>query len=91
MADDELERAMRGWMLEEALRRLAPKHRVVLVAAHIEGRSYDDLAVELGIPIGTVKSRVFYGLRALRKTLTAMGWEDGDSDASRRPVVHRRR
>ena len=90
VAVDELDRAMRGWILEEALRRLAPEHREVLVGAHIEGRSYDDLAVELGVPVGTVKSRVFYGLRALRKILTAMGWDDGDTAPSRRPVVHRR-
>jgi RNA polymerase sigma-70 factor (ECF subfamily) len=75
-AVDELDRAMREWMLEEALRRLAPEHRFVLVGAHIEGRSYDDLAGEIGVPVGTVKSRVFYGLRALRNILTAMGWDD---------------
>ena len=76
-AVDELDRAVRGWILEEALRRLAPEHRFVLIGAHLEGRSYDDLAGELGVPVGTVKSRVFYGLRALRTTLTAMGWDDG--------------
>ncbi len=76
VAVDELDRAVRGWVLEEALRRLAPEHRYVLIAAHLEGRAYDDLARELGVPIGTVKSRVFYGLRALRTTLTAMGWDE---------------
>ena len=36
-------------------------------------RSRDDL----GIPAGTVKSRVYYGLRAMRSALEAQGWRDG--------------
>ena len=34
-------------------------------------------AYDLGIPAGTVKSRVYYGLRALRGALEAQGWRDG--------------
>ena len=75
-AVDDVDRAMGGWLLDEALGRLAPEHRSALVGAHVEGRPYDDLADELGVPVGTVKSRVFYGLQALRRTLVAMGWHD---------------
>jgi RNA polymerase sigma-70 factor (ECF subfamily) len=35
-----------------------------------------EVAAELGIPEGTVKSRVYYGLRALRVVLEEMGYED---------------
>ena len=33
--------------------------------------------LELGVPEGTVKSRVYYGLRAMREALEAQGWRDG--------------
>ena len=32
----------------------------------------------LGVPVGTVKSRVYYGLKALRLALEELGWVDGD-------------
>jgi RNA polymerase sigma-70 factor (ECF subfamily) len=32
--------------------------------------------MELGVPEGTIKSRVYYGLRALRNALEEMGYED---------------
>jgi len=40
-------------------------------------RARQDVALgELGIPEGTVKSRVYYALRALRLALEEMGWDD---------------
>src|SRR6266545_4136971 len=38
-------------------------------------RPYAEVAAELGVPEGTVKSRVYYALRALRLALEEMGWE----------------
>ena len=35
-------------------------------------RSYDEVATELGIPTSTLRSRVFYGLKALRVVLEEM-------------------
>ncbi|MGD0321182.1 MAG: sigma-70 family RNA polymerase sigma factor [Acidimicrobiales bacterium] len=72
---DEVERAMVGWQVEEAVRRLRTEHRQVLLETYYRGRSSRDVAVELGIPEGTVRSRLFYALRSLRVTLEEMGWE----------------
>ncbi len=73
--DDGTERLLRGWVVEEALRRLSAEHRAVLVETHLRDRPYAEVAAELGLPVGTVRSRVFYGLRALRVALDEMGVE----------------
>ena len=49
-----------------ALQTLSSAHREVLEQTYLRGRSVDEAAQALGIPPGTVKSRAFYGLRALR-------------------------
>ncbi|HXQ61255.1 MAG TPA: sigma-70 family RNA polymerase sigma factor [Acidimicrobiales bacterium] len=72
---DDLERAMVGWQVEEALRRLRPEHSQVLVETYYRGRSGREVALELGIPEGTVRSRLFYALQSLRLTLDEMGWD----------------
>lgn len=75
-AVEPLEQALLSWQVEEALRRLGEDHRRVLVETYYRGRPYAEVAAELGIPEGTVKSRVYYGLRALRVVLEEMGYED---------------
>jgi RNA polymerase sigma-70 factor, ECF subfamily len=72
---DDIDVALIGWQVEEALRRLKPEHRQVLVRTYFGQRSGGELAVELGIPEGTVRSRLFYALKSLRLTLDEMGWE----------------
>jgi RNA polymerase sigma-70 factor (ECF subfamily) len=74
--DDEFDRVLTTWQVEAALSELDAAHRRVLVEVHWRGRPYAEVAEELGIPAGTVKSRVYYGLRALRGTLEARGWRD---------------
>lgn len=54
-----------------ALGKLSPEHREVLEQTYLRGRSVDEAAKELGIPPGTVKSRSYYGLRALREFFQA--------------------
>ncbi|ANW22463.1 sigma-70 family RNA polymerase sigma factor [Streptomyces clavuligerus] len=56
---------------ERLLTRLAPHHREVLVQLHLYGRSMAQTAEALGIPVGTVKSRSFTAVRALRPILAA--------------------
>jgi RNA polymerase sigma-70 factor (ECF subfamily) len=68
--------ALLAWQIEEAMRRIGEQHRRVLVETYYRGRPYGEVAEELGIPEGTVKSRVYYGLRALRVVLEEMGYED---------------
>ena len=50
----------------DALNRLSPEHREVLEQVYLKGNTVAEAAKELGIPPGTVKSRSFYALRALR-------------------------
>ena len=57
------------------MRRIGEDHRRVLFETHYRGRPYSEVAAELGVPEGTVKSRVYYGLRALRVVLEEMGYE----------------
>ena len=75
VADDAVEKAMVGWQVEEAMRRLRPEHRQVLVETYYRGRSGREVAEELGIPEGTVRSRLFYALRTLRLTLEELGFD----------------
>ena len=72
--DDSLEEAMRGWLVE-ALRRLRPEHRTVVVEIYYRGRPSGEVATLLGIPEGTVRSRLFYALKALRLALDEVGWD----------------
>jgi RNA polymerase sigma-70 factor (ECF subfamily) len=64
-----------SWQVEEALRRIGDQHRRVLVETYLRGRPYAEVAAELGVPEGTIKSRVYYGLRALRNALEEMGYD----------------
>jgi RNA polymerase sigma-70 factor (ECF subfamily) len=57
--------------LERALRRLTLEQRAVLVFHHYLDLPMPEVAVRLGIPIGTVKSRLHYAMTALRASLEA--------------------
>ncbi|WP_242654176.1 sigma-70 family RNA polymerase sigma factor [Klenkia soli] len=69
------ERVVDTWVVEEALGRLGVDHRVAIVQTHLRGRPHAEVAAELGIPVGTLRSRVFYGLKALRLAMDEMGVE----------------
>jgi RNA polymerase sigma-70 factor (ECF subfamily) len=73
VTEDEVERTLLAWEVEEALRRIGEDHRRVLIEVYYRARPYAQVAAELGIPEGTVKSRVYYGLKALRLALEEMG------------------
>ncbi|MDI6894188.1 MAG: RNA polymerase sigma factor [Bacillota bacterium] len=53
----------------EAVSRLPPEQRVVLVLRFYEGLSLGEVARALGIPVGTVKSRLHHAIRSLRGLL----------------------
>ncbi len=69
---DEMEGLMRRWLVEEGLRRLGEDHRLALEQTYLADRPYDEVAAELGIPVSTLRSRVFYGLKALRIVMEEM-------------------
>ena len=60
-------------LLSDALTALSPDHRAVLLEAYWGGRSVREIAERLGVPEGTVKSRLHYGMRALRLALQERG------------------
>jgi RNA polymerase sigma-70 factor, ECF subfamily len=60
-------------LVEEALAGLDLEHRAVIVHAYYGGCSIAEVARRLAIPEGTVKSRLHYGLRALRLALQEKG------------------
>jgi len=73
---DPIEDSLLAWQVEEAMRRIGDQHRRILVETHYRGRPYAEVATELEIPVGTVKSRVYYALKALRVALEEIGYED---------------
>jgi RNA polymerase sigma-70 factor, ECF subfamily len=70
-----LEQALVAWQVEEAMRRIGEDHRQVLLETHFKARPYAEVAEELGVPGGTIKSRVYYGLKALRVALEEIGYD----------------
>jgi RNA polymerase sigma-70 factor (ECF subfamily) len=64
-----LERAEEEGKLHRALGRLSAEHRVVLVMKELEGQKYEDMAATLGVPIGTVRSRLHRARLELRELL----------------------
>jgi len=71
--DDGLESLFDAWVVTTALQSISPDHREVIVQLFYQRRSVAEVAVLLGIPEGTVRSRCFYGLRALRRELERQG------------------
>lgn len=60
-------------VLWAGLGRITVEHREVLVLKELEGLSYGEVAVALGVPEGTVASRLYHARRALRAALEEMG------------------
>ncbi len=56
-------------VIQEGLLSLSPEHRTIIVLSDIEGLSYEEIAVVLNIPIGTVKSRLSRARARLRDYL----------------------
>ncbi|MFJ6776041.1 sigma-70 family RNA polymerase sigma factor [Kitasatospora sp. NPDC091257] len=72
-AEEETDRALRMMTVADALADLSPAHREIIVETYLKGRTAVEAAAELGIPAGTVRSRVFYALRSLRLALEERG------------------
>jgi RNA polymerase sigma-70 factor (ECF subfamily) len=60
---------VRRQQVRDALTTLSPEQRQVLEMAYFGGRTQVEIAEELGIPLGTVKTRTFAALRKLRSAL----------------------
>ncbi|WP_165249013.1 RNA polymerase sigma factor [Paludisphaera soli] len=63
------EQAEREALVEAALESLEPEHRAVVILKDFEGRRYDEIGDLLGIPVGTVRSRLHRARQQLRRRL----------------------
>jgi RNA polymerase sigma-70 factor, ECF subfamily len=71
---DAIDRALDAWQLATALGQLSDAHRETLVELYFRNRTVAEAALALGVPEGTVKSRAYYALRALKLILEEQGW-----------------
>jgi RNA polymerase sigma-70 factor (ECF subfamily) len=71
--DDGLDGIIDSWLLATAVNSISSEHRSVIVELFYRRKSVAEVAALLDIPEGTVRSRSFYGLRALRKELEKQG------------------
>ncbi len=56
-----------GLLVDQLLARLPGPQRDAVVQVILRDRAYRDVAADLGVPVGTVKTRVHYALRSLRQ------------------------
>ena len=66
---DELEAREIGSAIEQAIARLRPEYRSCIMLRHVEGRSYEEIAATLDLPLGTVKTYIHRARHELREAL----------------------
>ena len=74
---DYFDRMLLGQEVRAALRMLSTSHREVLREIYFEDRPMAQVAKRLAVPEGTVKSRTYYALRALKDSLEERGLDRG--------------
>jgi RNA polymerase sigma-70 factor (ECF subfamily) len=72
--EDQILDGLLEWPLEEALARLSAAHREVVLLVDVDGLTYAEAADVLGIPTGTVMSRLHRARRNLRRRLERQGF-----------------
>ena len=80
-APDDIASVLDRDRLDRGFRRLPPQQAAIFVLHHYVGLTLPEIAEELGIPLGTVKSRLHYATQALRSAL--------DADARTAPSTER--
>ena len=70
---DQVDAALDRLLIADAMAQLSPAHRAVILRSYYLGETTAQIAYDLHIAEGTVKSRLHYALRALRLTLREMG------------------
>ena len=66
---DELEAKELGSSIERAIAGLRPEYRSCIMLRHVEGRSYEEIAATLDLPLGTVKTYIHRARHELRRSL----------------------
>jgi RNA polymerase sigma-70 factor (ECF subfamily) len=72
-SSDPVEALLDSLTIRDALQLLRPNHRQVLELYLVEGRKQAEIAKDLGLPIGTVKTRTYHAVRAFRLALEECG------------------
>jgi len=75
-SDEEVDLRSKRRIVQEALARLSPDQREALELAYYGGLTQSELAERLGVPLGTIKSRMFTGLGRLRDLLAEAGFDE---------------
>jgi RNA polymerase sigma-70 factor (ECF subfamily) len=70
---DEVESLVGSLTIMSALRRLSPEHRVAVYHCYLKQRPHREVARLLGVPVGTIRSRLFYARAALKDALEHIG------------------
>lgn len=73
--------------LEEALERLPPGYRTVLVLHDVEGLTHEEIAESLGVAVGTSKSQLHKARARMRELLTHDGEKDNEPENEARADV----
>ena len=73
-------------LLDVVLRDLSPAHREVLVETYYRDAPAERVAARLGVPPGTVRSRLYYALRAVRSRLDELAEAPAGDDRAVRPL-----
>jgi RNA polymerase sigma-70 factor, ECF subfamily len=66
---EEMEAKELGSAIERAIERLRPEYRACIMLRHVEGRSYEEIAATLDLPLGTVKTYIHRARHQLREAL----------------------
>lgn len=66
---DELASKELGNAIEQAIGKLRPEYRNCIMLRHVEGRSYEEIAATLDLPLGTVKTYIHRARHQLREAL----------------------
>lgn len=72
------ERSSTATLLEDVLARLSHEQRTAILLREYHGFTSDEIARITGVPAATVRTRIFYGLRAVRKLLAEQGIVSSD-------------
>jgi RNA polymerase sigma-70 factor (ECF subfamily) len=71
--NDSIDNVIVAVSVRDALQCLTPPHREVLELSYFDGLKQREVAGTLGIPLGTVKTRTFHAMKALKQALTERG------------------
>jgi RNA polymerase sigma-70 factor (ECF subfamily) len=76
-----VEQADQERRIQEALDRLSPDHRIVLILKDLEGQKYSQMAEILKVPVGTIRSRLHRARMEMRAILACDEEQNGDCAA----------